>query len=142
MTSKEAKPWIFSLGRGAQAPRSLVCCVRHWQGFPASCPGQIEQNIEMSQGRAQLCPGTACLALQPSPCRAAGMGQGGRFIQETPSRSAICWVPAVLPSHRCWEALGSFSSQQLLLSSHASAKGCEGACAKEELAGFKQPDSH
>lgn len=165
MTFKEAKLWLFSLAREEQAPRKQVLCVRHWLPFPALCPRQFGQSFEDAPGRAELTPPAQAEpspAPQPSPqqgsCDGAAEAAGGGCclwsLQETPSRSAICWVPAMqpwelleLPSHRCREAMESSSSQQASsslprLAGHASAEGDDGARAKEVLPGFTQPDSH
>lgn len=80
---------------------------------------------------------------------AAAVIHAGNTIQEChllgPGNAALELLE--LPSHRCWGAMESSSSLQVFsslprLAGHASAEGGEGACAKEELADFTQPDTH
>lgn len=142
MTSKEAKPWLFFLGEEHKPPE-------HCSAVPgAGSHSQPCARGSLNRGFGLISARLPRHSLAPRLCPGGQLGWGSwrhmvpGSIQETPSRSAICWVPAVqpgqllqLPWHRFW----AFSSLPRL-TGNASAQGPEGACAKQELAGFTQPD--
>lgn len=73
----------------------------------------------------------------------AAVIHAGNPIQECHLLGPGCAALELLevPSHSSWEAMESSSSQQVF-SSLPRLAGHASACAKEELAGFTQPDSH
>lgn len=125
MTSKEAKPWLFFLGEEHKPPEHCSAVPGAGSHSQPCARGSLSRGFRLS---------SACLprhSLAPSLCPGGQLGWGSwrhmlpGSIQETPSRSAICWVLAVqpwqllqLPWHRFW----AFSSLPRL-AGNASAEG-------------------
>lgn len=120
MTSKEAKPWIFSLGRGAQAPRSLVCCVGTGRGSQPRAQGRLSRILRWARAELSCVRAQPALPCSPLPAGQLGWGREGDSSRKlhpgVPSAgSRLCCPRTGVGRHRGASAPSSFSSPPMPL---------------------------